>query len=65
MGIVFTVLGYSEQKEWHADIQYTCSAPQWQCMSAYSSSHSNTAGAFQAGVVWPPSLKPCSRPEWL
>jgi hypothetical protein len=28
MGIVFTVLGYSEQKEWHADIQYTCSAPQ-------------------------------------
>jgi hypothetical protein len=42
-----------------------CSAPPWQCASAYSCSHSSTAGAFQLGVVWPPALEPWSRSERL
>jgi hypothetical protein len=33
--------------------------------SAYSSSHLSTAGAFQLGVVWPPSLQPWSHSEWI
>jgi hypothetical protein len=37
---------------WHQ-----CSAPPSQCESAYSCLHSSTAGAFQLGDVWPPSLQ--------
>jgi hypothetical protein len=35
------------------------------CASAYSCSHSSTAGSFQLGVVWPPALQPWSRSERL
>jgi hypothetical protein len=58
-----TALGRSEQKAWNADIR--CSAPPWQCASAYSCSRLSTAGAFQLGVVWPPSLQPWSHSERL
>jgi hypothetical protein len=47
-----TVWGHSEQKALNADIQ--CSAPPWQCMSAYSCLRLNTAGSFQLGAVWHP-----------
>jgi hypothetical protein len=60
-----TAWGHTEQKAWNADIR--CSASPWQCMSAYSFSHSSTAGAFQLGVVWSPSSQPWSRtclPTW-
>jgi hypothetical protein len=50
--------GHSEQKSWKADVR--CSAPPRQCASACSYSHSNTAWAFQLGIVWPPSLQPLS-----
>jgi hypothetical protein len=46
--------GHSEQNAWNADIR--CSAPPWQCASAYSCSYSSTAKTFQLGVVWQPSL---------
>jgi hypothetical protein len=39
----------SEQKVWTADIR--CSAPSWQCVSTYSSSHSSAAGAFQRSCL--------------
>jgi hypothetical protein len=42
-----------------------CSGPPWQCSSAYSCSHSSTAGAFQLGVAWPLSLQPWFRSERL
>jgi hypothetical protein len=44
-------MGHSEQKSWNADIQCTHSAPPRQFTSAYSFSHSSTAGAIQLGVV--------------
>jgi hypothetical protein len=52
-----TVKGQSEQKVLNADIW--CSAPPYSCL------HSSTAGAFQLGVVWPPSLQPWFRSEQL
>jgi hypothetical protein len=57
--------GHSEQNTWNSDIR--CSTPPWQCASGfeYSSSHLSTAGAFQLGVVWPPSLQPWSCSEQL
>jgi hypothetical protein len=57
--------GHSEQKAWIADIR--CNTPPWQCASAYGyiCSHSSAAGAFQLGVVWPPSLQPWSPSERL
>jgi hypothetical protein len=58
-----TVQSHSEQKVWNADIW--CSAPPWQCTSAYISSHLSTAGTFQLGVVWPPSLQLWSWSEQL
>jgi hypothetical protein len=58
-----TAAGHSEQRAWNADIRY--SAPPSQCASAYSCSHSSTAGAVQLGVVWPLSLQPRSRSERL
>jgi hypothetical protein len=60
-----TAWGHSEQKAWNAGIWCMSSAPPWQCMSAYSSLHSSTAGIFQLGVVGSPSLQPCSHSEWL
>jgi hypothetical protein len=44
-----------------------CSAPPRQCTSIYSCLYSNTARAFQLGVVWPPSLQPWShsKQQWV
>jgi hypothetical protein len=56
-------VGHSVSKAWNADA--LCSAPTWQRMSTYSCSHWSTTGAFQLGVVWPPSLQLWSHSEWL
>jgi hypothetical protein len=50
------------KKAWNADIRYI--GPPWKRASVYSCSHSCTAGAFQLGVVWPPSSQPWSHSEW-
>jgi hypothetical protein len=46
---------------WNADIR--CSGPPWQCVSAYSCSYSNIAGAFQMGVVGHPPHSPDLTPS--
>jgi hypothetical protein len=46
-------------------MQTWCGAHPLQCTSAYSCSHLNTAGAFQLGVIWPPSSQPWSYSDRL